>query len=191
MLRIAIRGYWEPEDFIGLFHSVEAIYYKFAVNPHDSQTFHARLFFGRSGFPITYEEDIDLSTQWFLSQARAVTRLSARLSVAKIQYQSPGEIDFLGLGRGLEAVRGIVRDILDHRQYGDLRRRQEEVKTEMMKESLRIKKLETATKWLDLTDRYRGRYDEEALRHLVRDMDEIARLSQEGKIHGVELLDRE
>ena len=191
MLRIMIRGYWEPEDFIGLFRSVESIYYKFAVNPHDSQTFHARLFFGPPGFPTTYEEEIDLSNQWFLSQARATTSSSTRLSVSKIVYESPGEIDFLGLGRGLEAVRGIVRDILDHRRYGDLRRQQEEVKTEMIRESLRLKKLETASKWLELNDRYHDRYDEERLRHLIRDMDEIARLSLEEKIYDVELVDKD
>ena len=149
------------------------------------------MFFGTPGFLTNYEEGIDLSTQWFLSQARATTLPSARLSVSKIVYESPGEVDFLGLGRGLEAVRGILQDILDHRRYGDLRRQQEEVKTEMMRESLRIKKFETASKWLELNDRYHDRYDEERLRHLIRDMDEIARLSQEEKISDVELLHKD
>ena len=185
MLKIQLAGYWEPEDFIAIFRSVESIYYKFPTNPDDSQRSHPLMLWPIRPSFFSYTEEIDKINDWLLSEARAVTRPSERISIHSIAYSSPGEINFRGLGKALDSVRGIFTDIHDYCRYGDLKRKQEEIKTEMMAESLKIKKLETARKWCELNDDFRDHLDQRAMELLSRDMDDIARLTYEGKIAGV------
>ena len=185
MLKIQIAGYWEPEDFIAVFRSVESIYYKFPTNPADSQRSHPLMLWPIRPSFFSYTEEIDKINDWLLSEARAVTRPSERISIRSIEYSSPGEINFRGLGKALDSVRGILIDIHDYCRYGDLKRKQEELKTEMMAESLKVKKLETARKWCELNDDFGDHLDQSALELLSRDMDDIARLTYEGKITGI------
>ena len=185
MLKVEINGYWEPEDFISVLRSVESIYYKFPRNPADSQRSPPMIGWGIRYFVSSHIEDIDLFNERLLSEARAVTRPSDRLSISRIEYGSPGEIDFRGLGKALESVRGILSDIHDYCRFGDLKRKQEEIKTEKMMESLRIQKIETARKWCELNDDFGERLDDRFFDLLVRDMDDIARLSYEGKITAI------
>lgn len=185
MLKIQIAGYWEPEDFIAVLRSVESIYYKFPKNPADSQRSHPLMLWPVRPSFFSYTEEIDKINDWLLSEARAVTRPSERISIRSIEYSSPGEINFRGLGKALDSVRGILTDIHDYCMYRDLKRKQEEIKTEIMAESLKVKKLETARKWCELNDDFGDHLDQRALELLSRDMDDIARLSYEGKITGI------
>ena len=185
MLKIQITGYWEPEDFIAVFSSVESLYYKFPQNPADSQRYHPLMLWPIRPSFFSYTEEIDKINDWLLSEARAVTSPSERISIYSIEYSSPGEINFRGLGKALGSVRGIITDIHDYCRHGDLKRKQEEIKTEMMAESLKIKKLETARKWCELNDDFGDHIDQRALELLSRDMDDIARLTYEGKVTGI------
>ena len=185
MLKIQITGYWEPEDFIAILRSVESIYYKFLRNPADTQRVHPLILWPTRSSFFSYTEEIDNINDWLLSEARAVTRPSDRISISSIEYSSPGEINFRGLGKALDSVRGILNDIHDYCRFGDLKRRQEEIKTEMMAESLKVKKIETARKWCEFNDDFGDRLDQRAIELLSRDMDDIARLTYEGKITGI------
>ena len=185
MLKIQLAGYWEPEDFIAVFKFVESIYYKFPRNSADSQRSHPLMLWPIRPSFFSYTEEIDKINDWLLSEARAVTRPSERISIHSIEYSSPGEINFRGLGKALDSVRGILTDIHDYCRYGDLKRKQEEIKTEMMAESLKIRKLETARKWCELNDDFGHHLDQRPLELHSRDMDDIARLTYEGKITGI------
>ena len=189
MLRVEIDGYWEPEDFIRLLHSIESLYYKLVVNLDDSQTFQRRLVFGSRYLSMSYDDDIYLSNEWFLAQARATTRSPRRLRISKIAYGSPGLIDFDGLGRAMEALRGILRDVYEYFTIGDLLREQEELRTERMRDSVRGGKIDIAKKYFEFREHYGEIGDDESLRHIVRDLDELTRLSLEGKIRGVKIID--
>ena len=186
MLKVSIRYHWEAEDFIGLFQSIDSLYYKCIINMNDTQTFSRSIFLSYGTSRTSYEDYLDHSNSWLLSQARAITRPSERLRISSIYYGSPGEINFKGSGRALEAIRGLIDDVYKIFVLGRHRREQEEIKTEHMRESLRAMKIETAIRFLEFRRILKKELDHEDIGLVLRDMDELVRLSLEGKINGVD-----
>lgn len=95
MLRLYIKGRWEPEDFIEVFSGVESLYYKAALT---------RRFLREPPYfwpePIraaeAFEESVAAANDWFLARSRTIAVHDLRLNVRRIEYASPGRIDLIG-----------------------------------------------------------------------------------------------
>ena len=197
MLRLEIDGRWEPQDFIDILRAVESFYYKLAQR---------RLH--RFGFPFWLDEDypiwtrerfgfgsfeaaLDHMNERLLERARYETPSYRRLSLARIQYASPGGIDLLGIGRVFETLAnsiGRMKTYFDEAHLRSERDTQASLDTELKRieiekerESLQALKIRNAQEALQLLDSHPDMRDA-LVPLLVRDQDAIANRLAERKL---------
>ena len=200
MLRIEIDGQWDSEDFIGVLTGLESMYYKAVLSqprPHDVPF----MGFARSSPAISFEDELDLSNNWLLSRARIISQGETRLSVSRIQYASPGSIDFLGAGKAFEAIEGIIDRLIklftEHRvrqernKQASIETGRQQIGLERDRESLRAQKIENARSLLALQRDYPDAPEEFLLALISRDQDRLIPRIAEGKIVGVSTKGRE
>lgn len=191
MLRLELDREWEPEDFIEVFLGIESLYYKGAIPLSD-----------RFGTPLawpdpwrsTFETKMEHANTWILSEVRFVTPPQLRLTVARIQYGSPGSIDFFGVARVLEVLVNVIeRSILFYSER-DIRRekisqarletRRLELGLEEQNESIRALKLANARELLQLRKDFPQSYSDDLLLLAINDQDKILPRIAEGKLVG-------
>jgi hypothetical protein len=201
MLHFEIDGHWEPEDFIEVLKGIESLYYKAALSrlrfPFDPFYWFER---GPKPF-LSFEENLDVSNDWLLASARITATKHQRLSVARIEYGSPGAIDLVGFGEACKAVEGIIDHLLKFFTERNLRRERDkqakldtelkEVEVEKERESLRALKLENARTILAIRDDFPHAPDNFLLTLTVRDQDKLIPRIAEGKLVGVSRDDRD
>ena len=139
MLRLELNGAWEPEDFIEVFRGIESLYYKAAVDGLMS-TKSSWPLFGPRWFSSSFFGYLDEANEWFVSQARMTAIPHVRMSVARIDYASPGSIDLLGFARALEVVCDAIGRIVVYYSERDQRRerdRQTRIETEIRQTELK------------------------------------------------------
>src|SRR5579863_7180029 len=134
MLRLDIRGRWEPEDFIEVMTGLESLYYKGVVG---GPAFHELPFlpFEWPRFSGSFQEQLDYSNEWLLDRARATAPGESRLSLTRIEYGSPGGIDLVGLGQACNALDRILGRLIKFFTERTLRRErdeQERIRTAMV-----------------------------------------------------------
>src|SRR5271166_2889266 len=114
MLRLKISGRWEPQDFIEVLKSIESFYYKLA----QERWYHFRsplwldddyLLWASERFGgLSFEASLDRLNERMLERARYETPSHRRLSVVRIHYASPGDIDLLGIGKVFETLANSI-----------------------------------------------------------------------------------
>lgn len=182
MLHIDIQGGWEPEDFIEVLKGIESLYYKAALSPrfiYEPDYFWIR----RREFVASFDEELEYANDWLLARSRRTASGEIRLHVDRIEYASPGGIDFAGIGQATEAVKGIIDSLIkffterEQRRQADAQAKIEtdikEVELEKERESLRALKIENAKAILKL---FRGHphIPEDYLTALIgRDQDKL------------------
>ena len=194
MLRLEIEGRWEPENFIQTLEGIESLYYKAAIKrlvSYETSFF----WYDRSRIFTSYDDYLNWTNDWLLARARITARPFERLTVAGIQYGSPGFIDLLGFGEACRALEGIVCRLISFFEDRNLRKQRDEQATidtalkelelEAKEDSLRTIKWENAGKILELCQDYAG-LPEDLLRSIVtNDQDKIISLIAEGKLVGI------
>ena len=193
MLLLEIDRRWEPEDFIEVLKSIESIYYKTIRTPIPS--------FSSYWLPLSFEENLDFTNDWLLAQARIIIDSHSRLRIGRIEYASPGGIDFVGLGEACKAIEGILDRLIKFFTERHLRRerdRQAEIETglkqvelEKQEESLRTIKLENARSILRLRADYPDVDDYLVLSLITRDQDKLIPRIVERKLIGVRMTEGE
>lgn len=191
MLRIAIDGNWEPEDFIEVLQGMESLYYKASI-----KSFHyfPGLYIWRGPERTAdFDQFLEQANRWLLAEARLSASLSSRLRVHRIEYGSPGSIDFFGLaGAVKELANAVFRGIefYDGRHIRAERLEQARLETEIARQNLRSLKLDLSERII----RMRGERDDwthEYVALAVRDLDKIFPRIAEGKIVGASSEDAE
>lgn len=187
MMRLYINGRWEPRDFIETFEAMESLYY-IALNyrghpPYYADEYH---FFGGSDYrSSSYEDYLEGANRWMLARARRVVPAGARLYVKRVEFASPGGIDFAGLGQATDAVDRLAGRLIDFFTGRGLRREkvaQAHIETEMMEQSLASLKIDNARKLLELRRDFPD--DEHLIALAVRDQDKLADKIAQGLITG-------
>ncbi len=198
MLRLEIDGRWEPEDFIEVLKGVESLYYKVALSRYVryETPFH---WFNHSRFPLSFQENLDLSNDWLLERARTIAKSPSRLMVSRIEYASPGGIDLVGLGKACQALEGTIDRIIKFFTERQLRREAnnqakidtaiKETEYEREQESLRALKVENARRILELMRDFPEMPEEILLALLANDQEKLIPRIAEGKLIGVRRFD--
>jgi len=129
-----------------------------------------------------------------LAWARTTTTGPLRLSVARIQYGSPGRIDLVGLGEACKALEGIFDRLFQYFTGRHLRRERDkqakldtelkEVEVEKERESLHALKLENARALLAMRRDF-PEASEVLLPLIARDQDKLIPRIAEAKLVGV------
>jgi hypothetical protein len=197
MLKLKIDGRWEPQDFIDVLQSVESFYYKVA----QERPFHFRPpYWLDERFPFWADERIDdrpfeavldQINRRLLERARYETPLPRRLSIAKIQYASPGGIDLLGIGKVFETLASSIGRMKTYFDEANLRKERDKqarletelkgVEIEKERETLQSLKIKNAHDALQLFDMH-PEMRETLVPLLVRDQDLIANRLAERKL---------
>ncbi len=198
MLRLELNGAWEPEDFIEVFSGIESLYYKAAINGLMSSKGSWSLF-GPRWFSSSFFSYLDEANEWFVSQARTTAMPHVRMSVARIDYASPGSIDLLGFARALEVVCDAIGGIVVYYSEREQRRerdRQTRIDTEIRQteferkqESLRALKLENARKIMEMSRDFPDWSEELLLSLAVNDQDKLIPRIAERKLVGIKVLE--
>ena len=192
MLRIEIDGNWEPEDFIEVLQSIESLYYKASIS---GTYYYPGLHFWRSPERSTdFNQFLEQVNVWLLAEARLFATPSSRLRVHRIEYGSPGSLDFLGAARIVEVLvdavfRGI--EFYADRHIKVERRDQATLETETARENLRTLELENARRIIELREDFPDAWKHEFAALAVKDQDQIFARIAEGKIVGVSSEDNE
>lgn len=197
MLRLEIDGSWEPQDFIEVLQSLESMYYKLAYwetrRSWPRPFYYDELyFFDRfNTADLRYETILDIANQRLLERARYEAPQRTRLSVQRITYASPGGIDLLGIGKGLEAISNSIGRMIVYFDERHLRRERDQqatleteakrIELEKERENLRALKIKNARDALDL---FREHPDdrEQLIPLLVRDQDALSSRIAEQKL---------
>lgn len=200
MLRLKIDGSWEPEDFIEVLKGIESLYYKAAIGrrlPYDPPFY----WFERPYLPVSFDEHLDLSNDWLLARARAVSRGSHRMRVAGIHYASPGKIDLIGIGEACRAIEGIVDRLIKFFTEWELRREadnqakietlRKQVELEKDGESLRALKIENARSILTLRRDFHDIPEDHIVALIGNDQDRLIPRIAERKLIGAKRYDGE
>ena len=198
MLRLEIEGRWEPENFIQTLEGIESLYYKAAIRrPADYET--SFFWYGQPRIFSSYDDQLNWTNDWLLARARVSAQSFERLTVAGIQYGSPGVIDILGIGEACKAVADIVGSIVSFFAECELRRQRnkqaiidtalKEVELEGKGESLRALKLENARVFFELCQDYARMPEDLFLSIVTNDQDKIISLIAEGKLVGISTVD--
>ncbi|MCZ0953139.1 MAG: hypothetical protein OXQ89_04120 [Rhodospirillaceae bacterium] len=198
MLRLELNGVWEPEDFIEVFSGMESLYYKAAITRSLSSQSSWPLF-GRPWLSPSFRDHLEEANCWFVSQARAMAMPDVRMTVARIEYASPGSIDLLGFGKALEVVCDAVARIVVFYSEGDLRQerdRQARIETdikqtelEMARESLRAIKLDNARKIMEMSREFPDWSEEMLVSLAVNDQDKLIPCISERKLTGIKSME--
>ena len=205
ILRVKVDGFWEPEDFIDTFKGIESFYYKSAIWGSVSDSYRYRyLMIDRYPFYSPIEDSKKRINDEIISEARILVKPAQRIIVDRIEYGSPGSIDFLGLGKLLEVFLNAIGSTVKYFGEKDLRKeqaRQSAIQTEIMKDNLRTIRRDNVDKTLDIIrkmynlDRDHPGWHEEfedRLRLLLAiDLEKIDRVIAERKITGAEMTDRD
>lgn len=205
MLRLEIEGGWEPEDFIEVLKGVESLYYKAVMSRRflrgSSYILMEHLWFERPTIGRSYVESIEYSNEWLLTRARTITRADLRLRVARIEYASPGGIDFVGLGEVCKVIERIIDRLIaffTEREIREQANKQAKVETDKKKveleqerESLRSAKIENTRHILELMRDYPDMPEEFLTALIVHDQDKLIPRIAEGKLIGVTTIDAE
>ena len=192
MLRLDLDGNWEPEDFIELFRGVESLYYKVAIErPYRHQGSIGWIGPWRS---TAFEEYVEESNRWFLSEARTIARPKERLRITRIEYGSPGSIDLFGVGKVCEVLANVIgrsvmffaeRDLRRERtKQARLETRKMEIELEREEESVRALKFANAQTLLEIRRDYPDWSEDHFLLLAVNDQDKILPRISEGKLVG-------
>ncbi len=194
MLRLKIKGNWEPEDFIEVLQATESLYYK-ALGHRHRQDFSDILFYEREMPFSSNDYRLNYLNDWMLKETRMTADENERLQVSRIEYASPGGIDLIGIGKALEFVDKIIGRLIDfytERHIRGERNKQETIKTARMavelekeQEELKALQIRNAKELLKLRYQYRGELDEILLLLAVRDQEKLATRISEGKLIGV------
>lgn len=198
MLQIKIDGRWEPNDFIKFFYSVESFYYKLATAgfstsygmPYWLYDDHERWAFGRLD-SAPFEITLDRINLHILERERYRTPAPTRMTVSKIQYASPGGIDFLGIGKVFETLSDSIGRMKSYYDDAGVRRERDaqaaldtqlkRIEVEKEWENLQALKIKNAEEALRVIDA-RPELKDALVPLLVRDQDAIAGLISERKI---------
>ncbi|WP_421857492.1 hypothetical protein [Oricola sp.] len=197
MLRVEIAENWEPQDFIDVLQSIESMYYKLSFNKYRH--------YGYLGFPFPdeyYSEfpefvgssiqgALDYTNRRLLEIARYEVPQPARLMVGRIEYASPGWIDFVGLGKVVEVISDSIGRMVTYYDERHMRRERDiqasieteerRVELERDRELLQSLKIQNARDALEILERYPS--DREVLVPLlVRDQDALSDRIAEGKL---------
>ena len=185
MLRIAIDGNWEPEDFIEVLQGIESLYYKGSIS--GAYLYPDLHLWGYRERSTNFDQFLENVNVWLLAEARLYVTPSSRLMVHRIEYGSPGSIDLFGRA-GIVAV--LVTAIIwgiefyDGRHIRAERLEQAKLETQTAKENLRSLKLDIARKILQLREDFPDELEPEFLALTVKDLDKIFPRIAEGKIVG-------
>lgn len=189
MLRLEIDGHWEPQDFIEVLAAVESFYYKLARRRYfrfhypplldDEYLIWSRERFGFGSFETT----LDRVNASLLAQARYESPAFMRLSIARIEYASPGGIDFLGAGKIFETITNSIGRLKTYYDEAHLRRERDtqasldtelkRIEVEKQRENLQALKIKNAQDAIQVLEAHPEMRDT-LVPLLVRDQDAIA-----------------
>ena len=200
MLRLELSGFWEPEDFIEVFSGIESLYYKAAIGrsllSHNSWPL-----FGPPSFSSSFSSHLEETNDSFVSQARTTAMPDVRMSVARIEYASPGSIDLLGFGKACEVVCNTISRIVGFYAERDLRRERDrqagidtdlrETELERERESLRAIKLDNALKIMEMSREFPDWSEAILVSLAVNDQDKLIPRIAERKLVGIRVLEGE
>lgn len=186
-MRIEIDGRWEPRDFVETLKAVESLYY-LAVSDRDWPPLdydEYRYLRARRSPWTSFDDFLDQSNRWMLEHAHRLVPADRRIYVTKIDFASPGGIDFAGIGQAVEAIGNTVGKLVSY--YGDRRLRKERdeqaaIETEMKEQHLASLKIDNARKLLELRRDFPD--DEHLIALAVRDQDKLADRIAQGLITG-------
>ncbi|GGE18725.1 hypothetical protein GCM10011360_04340 [Primorskyibacter flagellatus] len=200
MLSIDIDGIWEPSDFSQVLNATESMYYKLDWYGSGRRGSRRSLYYLDPYF-ITrglisegehYAEALDRLNLRIVEEARLKAYGAHRLYVERIQYNSPGGIDLLGIGKACESIaNGIGRMVryYDERKVRRERDAQEQLETERRgleierdRETLRSLKIKNARDMLELERDFPEEAREALIPLLVRDQDVLAEKIADGRI---------
>lgn len=191
MLRLKIDGAWEPEDFIAVLEAVESLYYKIALarRLRYEDPFY---WYERSFRFDSFDEQVTSTNRFLLQRARSVARADYRLTVGRISYASPGDIDLVGIGKACKSVEGIVDRLIKLFTERKLRQeagKQAEIETARQQESLRSLKIENALTILQARLDFPDVPEDFWIALVSNDQDKLIPRIAEGKIVGVRAYD--
>jgi hypothetical protein len=183
---LKIDGVWEPGDFIETFEAIETLYYLGLGHPsYDPFWLGYRLVDdGREAYSA-FEAYRDTAARMMLARARSVVPQEQRLYVDRVQFASPGGIDFAGLGRVAEALDRLTGRLIDFFADKRLRHERDEqaaLDTEMKRQNLASLKIDNARKLLELRRDFPD--DEHLIALAVREQDKLADRIAQGMITG-------
>lgn len=194
-LTLSIDGRLEPEDFIEIFEAVESLYYK-AIDDRRRLYPLDRYYFGRRVLDQSYPDRLDSVNDWILKESRMTTFGENRLFVSRIEYASPGGIDFAGVGQAIEALDRTIGRLIAFFTERHKRRETDkqasidtqikEIEFEKERESLRALQIENARELLALRRDFPDELQEVLLPLAVRDQERLSARIAEGKLIGVE-----
>lgn len=188
VLRLEIDGQWEPQDFEEVFKSIESLYYKALPRPYGYRELDFR-FMKRPFGSGRFGRELDDMNDWLLENARR-SAVEDRILIARVQYASPGEIDFAGLGKSMESLERLLARLIALVTERNLRKAADEqaaIKTAEMRETLRAKQIENTRNALQLWHDFP---DHMGVLLPLADRDQeklVSRISQ-GKLKGVRLV---
>ncbi len=186
-LRLHIAEKWEPADYISAFSAIQSIYYKIVVFDHEWE-FQPRRARWRSQYPARgpLAELAEINESYVRSRME-LADYQNRLIVDRISHASPGFMDFLGFGEGLQAIDsmlGRLIDVLTLRKQRIEADHQAKVRTEYDKQNLNTIKIENARKLLELRRDFPDIDDSLLLSLLVQDQTQLESLIGKGLITG-------
>jgi hypothetical protein len=198
MLRLEIDRRWEPEDFIEVLKGLESLYYKAVIS---SPRFYEPLYyqFEWPRFSGSFQDQLDISNDWLLDQARTIAPGGSRLSLTRIEYASPGGIDLVGLGQvcnALDRVLGRLIKLFTERTLRRERAAQAQIRTAMAEteferdqESLRAVKIANARELLSLRRDFPEIHEDFFLSLTARDQDKLIPRIAQRKLIGASTLE--
>lgn len=194
MMRLKIDGYWEPRDFIETFEAIESLYCITLTNRERYllDVDHYRFYGGDDMRLLPYDAYLDATNRWMLDRARRTMPDRARLYVERIEFASPGGIDFAGVGKATEALDRLVGRLISFFTERRLRREkdvQAGIESEILRQNLLALKIDNARRILDLRRDFPG--EEHLIALAVRDQDKIADRIAQGQITGTSTSDSE
>jgi hypothetical protein len=203
MLRVEIDDVWEPQDFVEVLESIEALYYIAAppITWRDDFPYPPpwRRYYGLSD-PQLASYDVEALNRRHLDIARRIAPPESRVIVDQIQYASPGSVDLVGIGKACEAIAGIIDRLIKFVTEREKRKQENEqakittkikrVELDERRESLRALKLKNARELLAIRSEYRDVMDEQYLALADRNQDKLLERIVDGKIVGAKNLAR-
>lgn len=194
MLRLKIEGNWEPEDFINALTAVESLYYKTQRRLH-RYPFDDWYFLHRQPRSASYDEQLDALNAYLLAEGRKRLYGYQRLHLSRVQYASPGKIDFLGIGEAFQSIEGIVDRLITFFTERNLRRERDarahvdtqikEVELEKHRTSLASLKIDNARRLFEMSREFPEEFQEILIPLIIKDQEKLIDLIAERKITGV------
>lgn len=203
MLRVEIDDVWEPQDFVEVLESIEALYY-IAAPPIEWRDHFPypppwRRYYW-PGEPQMSSYDIEALNRRHLEFARRIASPEARVIVDQIQYASPGSLDLAGIGKACEAIAGVIDRLLKFVSEREKRKQENEqakiqtkikrVELDERRESLLALKLQNARDLLALRSEYPDMMSEQYLALADRNQDKLIARIVDGKIVAAKTIEK-